>query len=140
MVLFFFFPFFNKSYSALLELKLVYKCIGNAKSWPEAVIEHLVGRQGQPRGTQVHAMYLSDWEEWSQDPPLPRPHLRVGSGGRGILLEIPVNMRPSKGMQIFFLCFSAHSCCIWSCSHLLQPQALPLHHYCCTLHHIILLK
>ena len=29
---------------------------GNAKSWPEAVIEHLMGRQGQPRGAQVHAM------------------------------------------------------------------------------------
>ena len=53
-------------------------CSGNAKSQPEAVIEHLVGRQGQPRGAQVHTM------------PLPRPHLRVGSGGNAILLEMPV--------------------------------------------------
>ena len=44
------------------------------------VMEHLVGRQGQPRGAQVHVMYLSDWKGWSQDAPLPRPHLRVGSG------------------------------------------------------------
>ena len=27
-------------------------CSGNAKSWLEAVIEHLMGRQGQPRGAQ----------------------------------------------------------------------------------------
>jgi len=26
-------------------------------------------------------MHLSDWKGWSQDPSLPRPHLRVGSGG-----------------------------------------------------------
>lgn len=29
-------------------------CSRNAKSQPEAVIEYLVGRQGQPRGAQVH--------------------------------------------------------------------------------------
>ena len=58
-------------------------------------MEHLVGRQGQPRGAQVHALHLSDWKKWGQDPPLPRPHLRVGSGGTGILLEIPANLRPS---------------------------------------------
>ena len=46
------------------------------ESQPEALMEHLVGRQGQPRGAQVHAMYLSDWKGWSQDPALPRPHLR----------------------------------------------------------------
>jgi len=48
------------------------------------VIEQLVGRQGQPRGAQVHTMHLSDRKEWRQDPPLPSPHLRVGSGGGGI--------------------------------------------------------
>ena len=42
-------------------------CSGNAKSWPEPVIEHLVGRQGQPTGAQVHAVQLSDWKGWSQD-------------------------------------------------------------------------
>jgi len=59
-------------------------CSGNAKSQPETVIEHLVGRQGQLRRAQVYAMQLSDWKGWSQDLPLPRPHLRVGSGGEGI--------------------------------------------------------
>ena len=54
------------------------------------MIEHLVGRQGQPRGAQVQAMHLSHQKGWSQDPALPRPHLRVGSGGKGILLEICV--------------------------------------------------
>jgi len=62
-------------------------CSRNAKSRPEAVIEHLVGRQGQTRGAQVYAMHLSDWKGWSQDPPLPRPHLRAGSGGKRISLE-----------------------------------------------------
>jgi len=35
----------------------------------------------------VYAMHLSDWKGWSQDPPLPRPHLRAGSGGKRISLE-----------------------------------------------------
>jgi len=35
-------------------------CSGNAESGPEAVMEHLEGRQGQPRGAQVHAMNLTD--------------------------------------------------------------------------------
>jgi len=59
-------------------------CSGNAKSRPEAVIEHLVGRQGQPKEAQVYAMYLSGGKGWSQDSPLPTPHLRVGSGDEGI--------------------------------------------------------
>jgi len=49
-------------------------CSRNAKSQLETMIEHLMGRQGQPRGAQVHAMYLSDWKGCSQDPPLPRSH------------------------------------------------------------------
>ena len=63
---------------------MVRLCSGNAESRPKTVIEHLVGRQGQARGVQVHAMYLSDWNRWSQDAALPRPHLRVSSGGEGI--------------------------------------------------------
>ena len=61
------------------------RCSRNAKSQFEPVIEHLVGRQGQARGAQVHVMELSDRKGRSQDPPLPRPHLRVGSGGQIIL-------------------------------------------------------
>jgi len=78
-------------------LKYMDTCSRNAKSWPEPVIEHLVGRQGQRRGAQVHAMQLSDEKGWSQDSPLSRPHFRVGSGSKGILLEIPAYLRPSKG-------------------------------------------
>jgi len=44
------------------------------------VIEYLVRRRGQPRGAQVHEMPVIDWEVWSQDPPLPRPHLRADRG------------------------------------------------------------
>ena len=61
-------------------------CNGNVKSQLEAVIEHLVGRQGQARGAQVRAMYLSDWNGWSQGASLPTPHLRVGCGGEGVFL------------------------------------------------------
>jgi len=85
-------------------------------------MEHLVGRQGQPRGAQVHAMYPSDWKGWSQDPPLPSPHLRLGSGGEGILLEIPACLGPSEGKQLFFLCFCAHSCHVLANPHFLQPR------------------
>ena len=35
-------------------------CSRNAESWLELVIEHLQGRQGQPRGAQVHTVHLSD--------------------------------------------------------------------------------
>jgi len=73
------------------------RCGGNAKSRLEAVIEHLVGRQGQPRRAQVNAMYLIDQRGWSQDPPLP---LRVGSGDKGILLEIPVYLQLSEGKHL----------------------------------------
>lgn len=53
---------------------------GNAKLQPDPVIEHLVGR-----GAQVDVMQLNDWKGCNQDPPYPRPHLRVGSRGTGIL-------------------------------------------------------
>ncbi|XP_052522490.1 ecotropic viral integration site 5 protein homolog isoform X2 [Tympanuchus pallidicinctus] len=36
-------------------------------------------KAGQPGGAQLHAMHLGDWKGWSQDPVLPRPHLRAGS-------------------------------------------------------------
>ena len=53
----------------------------------------------------MHAMYLNDWKGQSQDPPLPRPHLRVGSGGKGVLLEIHVNLRPFEGKQLLSFVF-----------------------------------
>ena len=60
-----------------------------------------MGRQGQLKGAQLHAMHLSDWKAWSQDPPLPRALLRVGSAGKGILLEILAYVKSSKGKQLF---------------------------------------
>jgi len=59
-----------------------------------------MGREGQPRGAQVYAMsslpmHLSDRKGWSQGTALPRPHLRVGTGGEGISLEILVYERHS---------------------------------------------
>ena len=64
-----------------------------------------MGRQGQPKGVQVYATHLSNWKGWSQDPPLHRPHLRVGSGDEGISLESPAYWRSSKGKQFFFFFF-----------------------------------
>ena len=76
------------------------------------MIEHVVGRQGRPTA-QVHEMHLSDQKGWSQDPPLPRLHLRVGSEGKGILLKISVYLRCFEGKQTFFpLYFGAYSCCV----------------------------
>ena len=74
-------------------------CLG-AKSLFETVTEHLVGRQGQPRGAQVCAMLLSDQKGWILTPPLPRPQLGGGSGGKGIFLKIFVYLRPSDGKQL----------------------------------------
>jgi len=36
---------------------------GNAESWPESVVEHLVGRQDQPKGAQLHPMHLTGRSE-----------------------------------------------------------------------------
>ena len=62
-----------------------------------------MGRQGQPRGAQVHSMPLGYWQGWNQDPSLPRHHLRAGSGGKGIFLEILAYLMPSEGKQLLFL-------------------------------------
>ena len=80
----------------------------NAESQLGAVIEHLVGRQDQPRGAQLCAMYLSDQKGWSQDPPLPRPHLRVGSEGEGVSSgapSIPEDLRGLLKVSSSFLLF-----------------------------------
>lgn len=51
----------------------------------------------------MHVVHLSVWNGWSQDLSLSRLHLRLGSGGKGISLEIPAYLRPSEGGQILFL-------------------------------------
>jgi len=98
-------------------------------------MEHLVGRQSQPRGAQVHAIQLNGQEGWSQDPPLLRPHLWVGSGGEGVLLEIPV---PSKGKWL--LCFVSVVGAVASGANLclLLPSFLLLCCQCCTFYCVAL--
>ena len=49
----------------------------------------------------MRAMYLNDQ---ILAPPLPRLHLRAGSGGKEISLEVPASWRSSKGKQVLF-CF-----------------------------------
>lgn len=83
-------------------------------------------------------MHLSDRKRWNQNPPLPRSHLRVGSRGEGILLEIFVYLGPSKGKQILYFC--VHSFCIWAGPHLLRPRTLLLFCHCCTFHHVTTLQ
>ena len=63
------------------------------------------GGGGQHRGAQLHAMHLSDWKGWSEDPALPRSHLRVGSGSKGISLETPAYLRSSEGKEILSFIF-----------------------------------
>lgn len=58
------------------------------------------GRAGPTQGghrckQQVQVMPLGDWKGWSQDLILPRPHLRVGNGREGFLMENPVYLRTS---------------------------------------------
>ena len=48
-------------------------------------------------------MHLSNQNGYSQDLPLPRPHLRVGSGGNGILIETPEYLKPSEGKWLLSL-------------------------------------
>ena len=98
------------------------------------------GRKAEPTHGSSGEHSALDWKGWSQDPPLPRPHLRVGSWGKCILPEIPVYLRPSDSKRIFFLCFCVHSCCIWACPCLLQPMTLPPYYYCYTFNHIMTLQ
>ena len=70
-------------------------CSGNGKSQLEAVTEHLVGRQSQPRGAQVHAMHLSDQKGWSQDPSL--------DGFPGFILGLAVEARVSLAGDPYLL-------------------------------------
>ena len=51
----------------------------------------------------MYAMQLSAQKGWSQDPPLPRPHLKVGSRSKGISLEFLVYLRPFEGKQLLSL-------------------------------------
>ena len=104
-------------YQTQIYIFILEYCGGNAKSWLKAVIEHLVGRQGQARGAQVHATDLNDWKCWSQDPSLPRPHLKVGSGGKSILLEMAAYLRLSVGKDIvfFFVVVGLFVCFLFLC-------------------------
>ena len=82
----------------------------------------------------------------SQDPPLPRPHLRAGSGGKDILLVIPVNLRSSKGKQLVFFVWLVFLHLLILCPWLLclglsslQLRALLPHYHWCAFHQIIVL-
>ena len=107
----------------------------------------------------MYATHLSNWKGWSQDPPLHRPHLRVGSGDEGISLESPAYWRSSKGKQFFFcffllvclffgclfvcfsflFCFCVYSCCVWAYPHFLQLRTLLFQYYCYAFYCIMVL-
>lgn len=68
-----------------------------------------MGKQGQPRGAQLHSMNLSDQKGWSQDPPFPRPHSRFDRGGKGIFgdLYLPkgfLGLLKVSGLFLLVLC------------------------------------
>jgi len=54
---------------------------------------------------------LSDQKGWSQDPPPPSPHLRLGSEGEGIVAGDPCLPEAFQRYASLFLCFSIYSCC-----------------------------
>lgn len=54
-----------------------------------------LGRKAE--ATQGSPNVCNDQKGWSQDPSLPRSHLKVGSRGTVVSLEIPVCMRTSEG-------------------------------------------
>ena len=115
-------------------------CSTNAKSQPEPVIEHLVGRQAKTRGDQLHAMHLSDCKGVEPGSTPSQTSFkgwqwRQGNPAGGSCLP-----DPSKGKQFFFLCFCIYGCCVWAWSRLLQPSVVPLCYYCCIFHHIIPLQ
>jgi len=91
-----------------------------------------VGRWGQPRGAQVHAMYRSDWKVWGQDAPLPRPHLRVGSGGEGISLGVSSCLPLFLCLWLLFLSKSSRAVACpgpcWDLAALLSLLCSPLHY------------
>ena len=115
-------------------------CRGNAESQLEPVIEHLVGRQGQPRAAQLHAMHLSDQRGWSQDPPPPRPHLRVGSGGEGISGDLCMPEAFQKKKAASFSYFCIHCCQVWANPHSLQTGILQLCYHCYAFHCVTVQK
>ena len=80
-----------------------------------------------------------EMKEWSQDPPLPSSHLRVDSGGKGILLEILAYLKPSEGKQFLSFVYVCNSS-IWAYLLLLQPKTLVLCHHCCIFHHLTALR
>lgn len=47
---------------ACAAIAVIHKCSRYANLWPEIVMEHVVGRHGQPRGVQVYAVCLIGWK------------------------------------------------------------------------------
>lgn len=79
-------------------------------------------------------MNLSDWKGLSQDLPLHTPHVRVGSAGEGISLEIPAHLRPFEGKQVFSFVSPSTAA-----AHLLQSGTLLPYCHRYVFHHIIAL-
>jgi len=67
-----------------------------------------------------------------------RPHLRVGSGGESILLEMPGYLRPSKDKQILSF-VSVSTALVFEISSL-QPRALLLCYHCCAFHCVVVAR
>ena len=112
----------------------------NAESWPEPVIEHLVGRQGQPRGAQVHAMHWVTGRGGARIHLFPELFKGLAKEMRTSFVGDPCIPEAFQRQAALFLCFCICGCCIWAHSCLLQPKTLPPHYYCGTFHPIIALR
>ena len=106
-----------ESFTTLLE-SFLYYCSRNAKPWPETGIKHLAGRQDQPRGAQVHAVHLSNWKGVEPGSTPSQTSFKDWQWRQEYLLvEIPANLRLSKGKAALFC--HVCGCCFWACSYLL---------------------
>jgi len=76
-------------------------------SWLEPVIEHLVGRQDQPRGAQVHVMQCNARVMEGVEPgsTLSQTSFKDWQWRGGVLLEISVYLRPSEGKKMLAFVF-----------------------------------
>lgn len=94
-------------------------CSSNAKSQFETMIEHLVGRQGQPRGARCKQFTWMTARGIAGIHPIPDLIWGLAVEMRESLTGDPCLPEAFWRYVEFFLCFSACKCYIWASPHLL---------------------
>ena len=112
----------------------------NAESWPETVIEHLVGRQHQPGGAEC--MECPDWLHLVEPGSTPCQSSFEGWQRRQVdLSEGPCILEVFQRQAVFSSFLSVSTAAAFQLVLiLLQPRIVPPHYYHYTFHHIIALQ